>query len=88
MLEPWSDQRLSPLFAIGCGQVQERPEPEPGRARAPTNANLAHAGIGLRYYLSDRFVLHADYTLYTAFVADTRSLEYRACTPIGLSFFF
>jgi len=32
-------------------------------------------------------VLRADYTLYTAFVADTRSFEYRAISA-GLSFFF
>jgi len=41
----------------------------------------------VRYYLTDRFVLQADYTLYTAFVSDQRSIEYRAATA-GISFFF
>ena len=43
--------------------------------------------IGVRYHLSDRFVVRADYSLYTAFVADTHSAEYRAFT-LGVSFFF
>ena len=41
----------------------------------------------MRYYLTDRFVLRADYSLYTAFVSDQRTTEYRAWTA-GLSFFF
>jgi len=35
----------------------------------------------------ERFVLRADYSIYTAFLNDTRSGEYRALTG-GLSFFF
>lgn len=53
----------------------------------PTDANLGNGGVGLRWYISDRFVARADWTLYTAFVSDTRSLEYRAWS-LGLSFFF
>ena len=34
-----------------------------------------------------RFVVRGDYSLYTVFVGDTRSTEYRAFTA-GLSFFF
>ena len=32
-------------------------------------------------------MLRADYTIYTAFIEDTRSAEYRAIT-LGISFFF
>ena len=54
----------------------------------PTDANLANA-VGRRCATTSPTAssLRADYTLYTAFVADTRTGEYRACT-IGLSFFF
>jgi hypothetical protein len=41
----------------------------------------------LRYYLTDRFIARADYSLYTAFVGDSRTGEYRAWT-LGLAFFF
>jgi hypothetical protein len=84
--EPWSDQRISPFFSIGLGKFKNIPNPSLVGA-AQTDAQLANASVGVRYYLTDRFVLRGDYTFYTAFVADTRSLEYRAVTA-GISFFF
>ena len=86
MAEPWSDQRISPFFAVGVGKFKNFPNLSLVGAQT-TDAKLANVSLGVRYYLSDRFVLRADYTLYTAFVADTRSTEYRAFTA-GLSFFF
>lgn len=85
-VEPWSDRRLSPYVALGLGRFRNIPNASLVDA-VPTDAKLADAGIGLRWYLSERFVARVDYTLYTAFVADTRSTEYRAFTA-GLSFFF
>ena len=84
--EPWSDQRLSPFFAVGLGKFKNFPNQSLVGAKT-TDAKLANAGIGVRYYLTDRFIVRADYSLYTAFVSDKRSLEYRAFTA-GLSFFF
>lgn len=86
MTEPWSDQRLSPFFAIGVGRFKNLPNQTLVSA-LPTDAKLSNASMGLRYYLTDRFVLRADYSIYTAFVGDTRTGEYRAKT-VGLSFFF
>jgi hypothetical protein len=54
---------------------------------AATNAKLAHASLGLRWHLAERFTARIDWTLYTAFVADTRSTEYRSITA-GLGFYF
>jgi hypothetical protein len=84
--EPWSDQRFSPFFGVGFGRFKNIPNLSLVSA-LPTDAKLANATLGLRVYLSDRVVLRTDYTIYTAFVADTRSTEYRAITA-GLSFFF
>lgn len=84
--EPWADRRLSPYLQVGLGKFRNIPNASLVQA-IPTNANLGAAGAGLRWYISDRFVARADWTLYTAFVSDTRSLEYRAWT-LGLSFFF
>jgi len=84
--EPWSEQRISPFFGIGLGKFDNVPNQSLVGA-LPTNAQLGNATIGVRYYLTDRFVLRADYTLYTAFVSDQRTLEYRAATA-GISFFF
>jgi hypothetical protein len=85
-LEPFSDQRISPFFAAGVGKFKNFPNQSLVAATA-TDAKLANASIGVRYYLTERFVLRADYSIYTAFLNDTRSSEYRAITG-GLSFFF
>ncbi|MDH5332146.1 MAG: hypothetical protein OEW27_19565, partial [Aquincola sp.] len=84
--EPWSDQRLSPFFGIGVGRFRNFPNQTLVGA-TNVDANLANAMLGVRYYLTERFVLRADYALYTAFVSDQRSLEYRAVSA-GISFFF
>lgn len=84
--EPWSDRRLSPFVGVGVGRFRNIPNASLVDARN-TDANLAHVTAGLRYHLSDRFVLRGDYSIYTAFIADDHSAEYRAVT-VGLSFFF
>ena len=86
MTEPLSDQRLSPFFSIGVGKFKNLPNQTLVSA-IPVDAKLSNASVGLRYYLTDRFIVRADYSLYTAFVGDTRTAEYRAKT-IGLAFFF
>jgi hypothetical protein len=84
--EPWSDRRLSPFFSVGLGKFKNIPNASLVNA-APTDAKLAHATLGVRWYLAERFVARADASLYTAFVADNRSIEYHAFT-VGLAFFF
>lgn len=84
--EPWSDQRFSPFAGIGVGRFRNFPNLSLVDAQ-PTSANMAHAVIGLRWYVSDRFVARADYTLHTVFVNDSKTQEYRAWTA-GLAFFF
>ena len=86
MSEPWSDQRISPFFGIGLGKFNNLPNQSLVGAAA-TNAQLGNATFGVRYYLSERFILRADYTIYTALVSDQRSIEYHAATA-GISFFF
>lgn len=84
--EPWADQRLSPTFGIGFGRFRNIPNTSLVGARN-TDANLANMSLGLRWHLSDRFVVRADYTLHTAYVSSVRTGEYRAVSA-GLSFFF
>jgi len=85
-VEPWADQRFSPFFGIGVGQFQNIPNASLVDA-VTTNAKLANAGIGLRYHISERFVARLDYSLYTAFLSDSGTREFRA-TTLGISFFF
>lgn len=86
LAEPWSDKRLSPFFGIGVGKFKNFPNLSLVGA-VTTDAKLSNATVGVRYHLTDRFVVRADYSIYTAFIADTRTGEYRAFTA-GLSFFF
>jgi hypothetical protein len=86
MAEPWSDRRFSPFVGIGVGKFTNFPNLSLVTA-ATTSAKLANAVIGVRYYLTERFVLRADYSLYTVFVNDAKTNEYRAWTG-GVSFFF
>lgn len=84
--EPWSDQRWSPFLSVGVGQFRNIPNSSLVDA-TPVNARLAHATLGLRWHLTQRFTARLDWSLYTAFVADQRSTEYRAFSA-GLAFFF
>ncbi|MBL0089778.1 MAG: SH3 domain-containing protein [Ideonella sp.] len=84
--EPWSDRRLSPYLSVGLGKFKNIPN-QSLVGVTTTDAKLANAGVGLRWYLSERFVARADWTIHTALLSDQRSREYRAFTA-GLSFFF
>ena len=71
---------------IGVGRFNNLPNRSLVDA-APVNASMGNATLGVRYHLSDRFVLRADYTLYSVFLSDLQSREFKAVTA-GLSFFF
>ena len=86
LIEPWSDHRISPFFGVGVGKFKNFPNLSLIGA-TDTNAKLGVARLGVRYYLTERFVMSGDYALYTAFLSDQRSTEYKAWT-LGLSFFF
>ena len=75
-----------PHAGIGIGRFHNIPNQSLVNFQ-PTNARMADAIIGARYHLTDRFMIRVDYAIYTAYVSDQRSLEYRAATA-GLSFFF
>ena len=85
-VEPWSDRRLSPFFGIGVGRFKNIPNASLVNA-VVASANLADASVGLRFHVTERFVARLDYSVYTAFVADTGSAEYKAVTA-GIAFFF
>jgi hypothetical protein len=85
-VEPWSDRRLSPFFGVGLGRFTNMPNASLVSA-IDTTANLANAAVGLRYHIAERFVARLDYSIYTAYVSDSGSTEYRAVT-LGIAFFF
>jgi uncharacterized protein YgiM (DUF1202 family) len=86
VVEPWSDYRLSPFFSVGLGKFKNFPNLSLIGATT-TDAKLGTASLGVRYHLTERFVLSADYSIYTAYVSDQRTTEYKAWTA-GIAFFF
>jgi hypothetical protein len=86
MVEPWSDQRLSPFLGVGIGKFKNIPNPSLVQDLT-TNAKLANAVVGARFHLTGRFEVRADYTFYTAFASDIHTLEYHAAT-LGIGIFF
>jgi hypothetical protein len=86
MVEPWSDYRLSPFFSVGLGKFKNFPNLSLIGAQV-TDAKLGTASVGVRYHFTERFVLSADYSLYTALLSDQKSTEYKAWT-LGIAFFF
>jgi hypothetical protein len=86
VVEPWSDQRLSPFFGVGLGRFKNIPNASLVSA-LPTDANLANASLGLRYYIAERFVARLDYSLYTAYISDASNADYSAWS-LGIAFFF
>ncbi|MGB3429119.1 MAG: SH3 domain-containing protein [Burkholderiaceae bacterium] len=85
-VEPWSDRRLSPFLGLGVGQFKNVPNASLVGGFV-TNATLANASVGVRYYMAERFVARLDYTIYTAYVSDRDTGEYKAVTA-GIAFFF
>jgi hypothetical protein len=86
LMEPWSEWRLAPFLGIGVGRLMNVPNQSLVGAKT-SNANMADAMVGLRFHISERFVARVDYTMYTSFISDSKTDQYRAITA-GLSFFF
>jgi len=85
-VEPWSDRRLSPYFGVGLGRFHNFPNLSLVNA-VETAANLANAALGVRWYIGDRFVAKLDYSIYTAYISDAGTTDYRAAS-LGIAFFF
>lgn len=78
--------RVSPYFTLGGGLIRTEPK---GTIVATSDRtdNLAHVGVGIRTYLTRRFVFRAEYKTYVVFTSrddNEEPNEWKA----GFSFFF
>ena len=85
-LDPLAGQPLAPVFGIGVGRFRNVPNASLVE-QGTSNANLAHASVGLRWDFGSRYRLRAAWSHHVALLSDERSREYRALT-VGLSFTF
>ena len=64
LMYPFPKWRLSPYFTIGTGIIKTEPQTTIVAAE-DRDDEIAHAGIGANFYLSDRFMLRVEYKRHT-----------------------
>jgi hypothetical protein len=83
---PRPDWRFAPFVELGTGLVRIHPK---ATIVAPPNRTeqIAYYGAGVKYYLTRRFILRADYRSYVIFTKTDRN-EDRNEWKAGFAFFF
>jgi hypothetical protein len=82
----YPERRASPFFTLGAGTIQTSPK---GTLVATVDRqdSIAHAGIGVRTYLTRRFVFRAEYKTYVVFTSRNDNEDVQEWKA-GFSFFF
>jgi len=78
--------RLSPFFTLGTGMIRTEPKGTIVATEDRTD-NLAHAGVGVRAYLTRRLLFRAEYKTYVVFTSRDDNEEVSEWKA-GFSFFF
>ena len=84
--QPLPDWRFLPFFTIGVGQFYNEPRGTLVNAES-TDSVAFNAGLGVRTYLTRRFVARLDFKSYAVLIDDDRTDSLNEWT-LGLSFFF
>lgn len=84
--EPFPEWRVSPFLSLGLGRFYNRPRSTLVSA-LETEANMANAALGARFYLTRRFVVRGDYRRHVVFVDQNRINEYNELS-LGIAVFF
>lgn len=86
-IQPFSNARIAPYFGVGGGHFNNTPkETLVLQGVEETNATAAHFAVGVRGYLTRRFLVRADYRQHIALSSDddNESLDE---WYVGVSFF-
>jgi len=84
--EMWPDWRLSPLFTLGTGVLRTSPKSTIVQGEDRTD-QVAHVGLGLRAYVTRRFLLRAEFKSYVVFTSRDENEEVEEW-KVGFAFFF
>jgi hypothetical protein len=84
--ETWPDYRISPFFTLGSGVIHTEPKPTIVQGEDRTD-QIAHAGAGLRFYATRRFILRAEFKSYVTFTSRDDNEEVEEW-KVGFAFFF
>lgn len=80
------DRKVTPLFTLGAGTIDTSPKATLV-STIDRSDSMAHAGIGVRTYITRRFVFRADYKAYVVLTSRDDNEEVREWKA-GFSFFF
>lgn len=80
------DRKVTPLFTLGAGTIDTSPKATLV-STIDRSDSMAHAGIGVRTYITRRFVFRADYKAYVVLTSRDENEEVREWKA-GFSFFF
>jgi hypothetical protein len=86
LVEPWSNQRLSPFMGVAVGRFHYKPNESLVNAET-VDGNLGLFTLGARYHLASRVAVRVEYLRYAVNVSELRSRNYQAGT-VGLSIHF
>ncbi len=78
--------RVSPFVGIGGGVLSVSPKATLVQAEDRTDS-IAYAGLGLRGFLTNRFLLQAEYRSYVVFTSRDENEEIDEWT-VGFTYFF
>ena len=82
----YPERKFSPFFTLGAGTIHTSPKATLVGTVDRDDA-MAHAGIGIRKYLTRRFIFRAEYKTYVVFTSRDDNEEIREWKA-GFSFFF
>ena len=80
------DWRVSPFFTLGAGLIHTEPKATIVRPDDRTD-EVANAGVGVRIYTSQRFLVRAEYKRYVVFTSRNENEEVDEW-KVGFAFFF
>jgi len=84
--QPFSKWRYSPFFTLGLGQITTSPSVTLIRVQDSQDL-IAHMGLGIKVYLTRRFIMRAEYKNYVEFSSDDNNEEFEEW-KVGFAFFF
>jgi hypothetical protein len=84
--QPFPEWRYSPFFTLGLGQIETSTSSTLVQA-ADSQDLIAHMGLGLKIYLTRRFIMRAEYKNYVGFSSDDDNEEFEEWKA-GFAFFF
>jgi len=82
----YPDRKATPFFTLGAGSIRTSPKATLVSTIDREDA-VAHAGVGVRMYLTRRFIFRAEYKTYVVFTSRDDNEEIREWKA-GFSFFF